>query len=152
MNVLVLGAGRMGLRHCLGVLKVRDVKTLLVVDVSETSLTNAKSQLENKNPDIKIEYHLADEFFKSPSRPEIIIVASTAGNRLETCEKLLHLNPKYILVEKPLGQSLENVEELIQLFEKQSQTKAFVNLNTRLYSGYQKLKKELHALPADFQY
>ncbi len=48
MKVLVLGAGRMGLRHCLGVLKVVGVKNLIVVDVNEAALENAKIQLQDK--------------------------------------------------------------------------------------------------------
>lgn len=146
MKVLVLGAGRMGIRHCLGVLKVSEINELVVADINKEALSNAKTQLDNKNPATKIQYVLLDEIAKV-ERADIIIIAATAGNRKETCEKLLKLNPKYFLVEKPLGQSMKQVNDLVEFFENQKDIKAFVNLNTRLYPAYQKLKKEIQELP-----
>ncbi len=146
MKVLVLGAGRMGLRHCLGALKVAGVENLLVVDVNESALENAKIQLQDKKNGVDVSYHTLEVFLKSKSDIDIVIVAATAGNRVELCEKLLTYNPKYFLIEKPLGQSYKQVEQLIALFNKHSGIKAFVNLNTRLYKGYQKLKNDLQNL------
>lgn len=146
MKVLVLGAGRMGLRHCLGVLRVNDIKELILVDVNSDALSNAKIQLSGKENGIHISYFLLDELFKLENTVDVIIIAATAGDRIKTCEKLLKFNPKYFLVEKPLGQSAEQVEELVSFFHKQKNLKAFVNLNTRLYHAYQKLKNDLHSL------
>lgn len=147
MKVLVLGAGRMGLRHCLGVLKVDRIKTLIVVDVNQVALDNAKTQLETKKNAITIEYQTLEGFLKSKTTIDIAIIAATAGNRTEICQKLLNFNPRYFLIEKPLGQSINQVEELIAFFNNNTNVKAFVNLNTRLYPGYQKLKEDLQHLP-----
>lgn len=147
MNVLVLGAGRMGMRHCLGVLNVTSVKKLIIVDVNQDALTNAKKQLENKNNGIVILYYLWNDFFNLSEKVDIAIIATTAGKRIETCEQLLKFKPDYFLIEKPLGQSVKQVEELILFFDKHKTTKAFVNLNTRLYPAYQKLKEDLKSLP-----
>lgn len=147
MKVLVLGAGRMGLRHCLGVLKVKKIETLVIVDVNQNALDNAKSQLEDKKNTKAIEYYTLEDFLKSKTTIDIAIIAATAGNRIEICEKLLAFNSKYFLIEKPLGQSIKQVEQLINFFNENTSVKAFVNLNTRLYSGYQKLKKDLQSLP-----
>lgn len=146
MKVLVLGAGRMGLRHCFGVLKVARIKNLFVVDVNRSALENAKIQLEDKKNKVNVSYHTLEEFLNSKSDLNIVIVAATAGNRVELCEKLLSFSPKYFLIEKPLGQSYKQVEQLIAFFNKHHEIKAFVNLNTRLYKGYQKLKNDLQNL------
>jgi predicted dehydrogenase len=146
MKVLVLGAGRMGLRHCLGVLKVARIKNLFVVDVNRSALENAKIQLEDKKNEVNVSYHTLEEVLNSKLDLDIVIVAATAGNRVELCEKLLSFSPKYFLIEKPLGQSYKQVEQLITFFNKHRAIKAFVNLNTRLYKGYQKLKNDLQNL------
>lgn len=147
MKILVLGAGRMGIRHCLGVLKVNEVSELFVVDVNAASLDNAKTQLAGKENSKKVSYFLWDSFLDLSGDLDVVIIAATAGNRVETCESILKFNPKYFLVEKPLGQSFEQVENLVKFFNDQKQTKAFVNLNTRLYPAYRKLKADLETLP-----
>ena len=146
MKVLVIGAGRMGLRHCLGVLKVTTIDTLVVVDVNQNALENAKSQLEDKKNETIIEYCILEDFLKLNTTIDIVIIAATASSRIEICKKLLRFNPKYFLIEKPLGQSVNQVEQLIHFFNEHTNVKVFVNLNTRLYSGYQKLKKDLQSL------
>jgi predicted dehydrogenase len=146
MKALVLGAGRMGIRHCLGVLKVNDVQKLFIVDINEGALANAKEQLEGKRGEVQIVYYLWEDFIKTKENIDVAIIASTAGNRVETCKTLSDFNIKYFLIEKPLGQSIKQVEELINYFDKQSNSKAFVNLNTRLYTGYKKLKHDLQNL------
>lgn len=146
MNILVLGAGRMGLRHCHGVLKVKGVEQLFVVDVNQEALLNASEQLKDKNENTQLSFHTLENFLKLSVTTDVIIVAATAGSRKETCEKLLQFNPRYFLIEKPLGQSLKQVEDLIEFFKGKTGIRAFVNLNTRLYPAYQKLKKDLHEL------
>lgn len=44
MKVLVIGCGRMGIRHCFGTMKVSRVDKIIVVDINETAL---KMQVSN---------------------------------------------------------------------------------------------------------
>lgn len=145
MNVAVIGAGRMGLRHCNGVLDSNLVNELFVVDINEAALLNAKEQLK-KHEEKKINYFLLDDFLKQNTGIDTIILASTAGDRIGLSNQLLKFRTKYFLVEKPLGQSMDEVNDLLGFFEKQSNCKTFVNLNTRLYPSYIKLKKDLKFL------
>lgn len=145
-NVAVIGAGRMGLRHCNGILDSGMVDELFIVDVSNTALANAKEQLK-KHEIQKINYFLLDDFLNQSAKIQTIILASTAGNRIGLCEQLLKFNASYFLIEKPLGQSMQQVNELLKFFDEQKTCKAFVNLNTRLYPAYTKLKSELKSLP-----
>lgn len=137
----------MGMRHCLGALSAGNITELFVADINQVALDNAKSQLEKNNSGKAISFYLWDDLQGQSISVDVAIVAATAGNRIETCEKLLAFKPKCFLVEKPLGQSMEQVLELIRFFEKHNDVKAYVNLNTRLYSGYQKIKKDLKELP-----
>lgn len=145
-SVAVIGAGRMGLRHCNGVLESNLVNELYVVDINEASLSNAREQLK-KHETQKINYLLLDNFLKLSNSIEIIILASTAGDRIGLSNQLLKFNTRYFLIEKPLGQSMEEVNQLLNFFEKQNNCKAFVNLNTRLYPSYIRLKSDLKSLP-----
>lgn len=147
MKILVLGAGRMGVRHGLGVLKVSRVTQLVVVDVNRDALTNAKTQLDDKSKVVKIDYLLWSDFINTEDTIDLAIIATTAGSRIETCKQVLKFKPKYFLIEKPLGQSMKQVNDLVDFFDKLNDVKVFVNLNTRLYPSYQKLKDDLHTLP-----
>lgn len=144
-NIAVIGAGRMGLRHCNGVLDSGLVNELFVVDVNETALASAKEQLR-KHDTQKINYFLLNDFLKQSTSIKTIILASTAGNRIGLCEQLLKFNTTYFLIEKPLGQSMQQVNDLLNFFNKHNSCKAFVNLNTRLYPAYIKLKNDLKSL------
>lgn len=146
MVVVVIGAGRMGIRHCLGVLAVDNVSKLIVVDINSESLSNAKLQLASKTGKVEAEYYLLEDFLNREEEVDVVILASTAGDRLEVCKRIIKFKPKYFLIEKPLGQSLLQVNELVKYFESQKAVKAFVNLNTRLYAPYQKLKEDLKTL------
>lgn len=137
----------MGIRHCLGAMKVSQVEKIVVVDINEAALKNAQEQLLSKEEYHKFSFFLTDDYFKSNDHADVVIIAATAGNRVETCERILTLNPKYILVEKPLGQSLGQVRELIAFFDKHKNIRAYVNLNTRLYPAYNKLENDLASLP-----
>ena len=41
MKILIIGAGRMGIRHAEGICKLKEVSTITIVDNSEKSIENA---------------------------------------------------------------------------------------------------------------
>ena len=144
MKVTIIGAGRMGLRHAAGVLNVKGIDELVMMDISDASLQNAEAQLKNTGTHCKLS-------FIKPGTPisggcDFVIIASTAGNRIETCELALQLRPKYLLIEKPLGQSYTEVESLVNYFNGSGVT-VNVNLNMRMYNFVNDLKNDLDTLP-----
>jgi predicted dehydrogenase len=144
MNILIIGAGRMGIRHAIGALESGCVNTIYLLDMSTASIDNALSQLSKLTNSEKIKAYLIKDF--QPIKVDVVIIAATASNRLETCKLALECNPSNILIEKPLGQSYQEVSELVSYFD-QFESEVSVNLNTRLYKFVQNLKSDIIELP-----
>lgn len=133
----------MGIRHAEGVLEVDSVEKVCLTDISESSLDNARSQLEIHQGKRKLEFAKSGE---NKGQYDIVIVASTASDRLGICEYAMNFNPKYILVEKPLGQSYKEVEKIVHLFRGKN-VGVSVNLNTRMFDYINVLKSDLDTYP-----
>jgi predicted dehydrogenase len=147
MRIVILGAGRMGIRHALGICDMNNISALCIVDKFEGALINAKEALKSCTNFSKAEYLLLDDFTNTNEKFDVAILASTSQNRLENCLLLTNKGVSHILVEKPLGQSLKEVSELISFFDKHPHVKGYVNLNMRLYESFITLKNDLHSLP-----
>ncbi len=144
MDVVIIGSGRMGIRHATGALESGCVNKIYLLDVTSSSLENAISQLGSLTNSEKINAMLISEF--RPVNVNVVIIAATASNRLETCKLALECNPSSILIEKPLGQSYQEVSELVDYFD-QFEANVSVNLNTRLYTFIQHLKSDIFSWP-----
>jgi predicted dehydrogenase len=140
MKVLIVGAGRMGIRHAQGILKNDVVESICIIDISINSLQNAEKQINSS----KVNYLLNDTI--SNSTFDICIIASTANDRIGQLEFISKFSPSHILVEKPLGQSLDEVVSLNN-FVKSKGLNCSVNLNMRLYDSFNRIKNDLKSLP-----
>ena len=140
-KVLIIGAGRMGIRHLQGVLQVKEIREVTILDINQGALTAAKDVAAGDN---RVKYCAVEQFIPQPV--DICIIASTAGNRKISHELASKCHCKFIMIEKPLGQSYEEVEELVSYFGAFSFT-TVVNLNMRLYKPVIKLKQDLLAYP-----
>lgn len=141
MKVLIIGAGRMGLRHAVGLASMSEITNISIVDISTDALLNAKRQFENSEYFNKYSFHDIS-FLNSCTNYGVCIIATTASNRRDICEKIVLLGIANVLIEKPLGQSLEEVLDLINLF-KDTKSKAYVNLNMRINPNFVQLKHDL---------
>jgi len=140
-NVLIIGAGRMGIRHLQGVLQVKEIKEVNILDIKQNALDAAKEAVAGDN---RVNYCIFNQFV--PQTFDICIVASTAGNRKQLCELVEQCGCKYMMIEKPLGQSYKEVKELVDFLETLSFT-TVVNLNMRMYEPVRKLKQDLLMYP-----
>jgi predicted dehydrogenase len=147
MKVLVIGAGRMGVRHCQGIAATGGVMEICLVDINKASLETARKQLETAPDPGRFRFLTLAEFEQDAARYDVAILATTASGRIATCESVVAKGVKHVLVEKPLGQNYEQVKELCDFFASHLQVKAYVNLNTRLYDSYIQLKNDLETLP-----
>lgn len=146
MKVLIIGSGRMGLRHATGVASINQVSSVCLSDISENAINNAKEQLKNDVNKHKYSFKLISGLEQEMPEFEIGILASTASNRLSSVDLVCKLKIKHLLVEKPLGQSIKEVKSLLSYFESKN-VNACVNLNMRLYDCFIQLKEELQNLP-----
>jgi predicted dehydrogenase len=142
MNVMIVGAGRMGIRHALGAVKSK-ADRILITDISEKSLDNAKAQLITKENKHRLEFRPFDK--KGNEKFDVVIFATTAKDRLGQFKNVMDNSPSFVLFEKPLGQHFEEVQELI-LEVKDSGIRSFVNLNMRMYDFVKDLKRDLNDL------
>src|SRR5882724_4477107 len=117
MKLIITGAGRMGIRHATGALQADGVSEICITDIAPAALDNARTQLAQQKNFEKLRVCSISEV---KGKYDIAIIASTAGNRIETCRQVMQLNPSYVLIEKPLGQSLSEVEDLVDWFNDQS--------------------------------
>lgn len=144
MKVAIIGAGRMGLRHAIGVLQAKGIEELVVTDISDAALANAETQLRGMNPACALSFLKPGDC--GGLQADLVIIASTARQRLSASALALQMEPAYILVEKPLGQSYQEVEQLVQYFGG-SNAAVSVNLNMRLYDFVKSLKHDLDHWP-----
>ena len=140
-NVLIVGSGRMGIRHAQGAIRLSSVNSVTLTDISRESLEVAKKELETDIHFNKLSFALFKQI-NYVDFYDVAIIATTATDRLEICKELVQMKIKNILVEKPLGQ---NLEEIIQLsnYIKDQDCKAYVNLNMRLDPDFYKVKNDL---------
>lgn len=141
MDVLIIGAGRMGIRHLQGILKSQHCCRTILLDINPEALAAARTAVNN---DPRLTTFLATEFKATPM--DVCIIASTAKNRRPLIDLAVECGCRYLMIEKPLGQSLDEVEQLIAYTEKLPM-KVVVNLNMRMYEPVKKLKADLMTLP-----
>ena len=146
MNLIIIGAGRMGIRHAQGALLVNSVKKVTVLDIFPAALENAATILNKEDPNGKLSFQLFEEFVADNTEYDVAIIASTADSRTQLLKLLAKKNCKTILAEKPLGQSMEEVREFAETVD-QLGISCSINLNMRLYPGFRQLQKDLQELP-----
>lgn len=138
MKILIIGAGRMGVRHAQGVKSIDAVTEVVVSDISEVALEAARKLINDR----RFQYCLTADLLSKFRSFDTCIIAATAVNRIELIQIAEQFSCKDILVEKPLGQSMEQVAELGE-YVRSHQLNCAVNLNMRLYDSFIKLKDDL---------
>jgi len=145
MNVIILGAGRMGLRHAEGIAKINEIKSITLVDNNPLSIENAKKYFLNNTNFNKLFFCDNIKILKDENNFEIGIIATTANNRIELLNILANLGCKNVLVEKPIAQSLNQIIEFNKKVN-EMEINCFVNLNMRLNDNFLKLNNDIKSL------
>lgn len=141
-NILIVGGGRLAIRHAEGIKKSKYKIKLFVCDKSLKQLENLKQFLcntkdDDKNLDIFLFTDL-DKLLTIHSRFDMIIVSTTALKRSQLIQELFNkFYGKYWLIEKPLSQSLESLNQISQIHKDQ---KVWVNHFRRIVPWHQKIK------------
>jgi predicted dehydrogenase len=137
MRYAVIGMGRMGRRH-IHASNLLNYELVGVYDKSEESIREAK--LEHNINSNKI-YKSSKELINI-SKPDLLIIATTADSHCElTCMASEH-GVKYILVEKPMAVSLQECDLMISCCQKAGAILS-INHQMRFMDHYIKPKKLL---------
>ena len=147
MKIVVIGAGKMGVRHAQGIDTMTEVSEICLTDISENSLIDAAKAIANSKKPEKFNFMMADDFVKLDETYDVAIIASTAGDRLKTLSNVIQKKVKHVLLEKPLGQSLEEVKKITDYLDQYSNVQSYVNFSMRLTPSLIQLKKDLQTLP-----
>lgn len=117
MNMLLIGAGRMGIRHLRG---LKDMNGLLcVVDPREEAARDVSlaSNEANLKADVRFFTSLEQVPFDAITFDGAIL-AQTAQGRLESLQRLAEKGIKRLLVEKPIEQSRERFRAILDVCNK----------------------------------
>ena len=127
-NIIVIGCGNIGSRHIQALAKLQFNTHIEIVDPNLNSHKIAQLRLNEVSYDKQ-----KHEFFWHTSISEIkqknndlVIIATTAMNRISILEQLLLLNNLKFLIEKMVCQSVKEYEKILDLMKK------FMDLNHSL--------------------
>ena len=147
MKVAIIGAGRMGIRHAQGIDTIPEITEIYLVDLYESALLDAAKVVANLEHPEKFKFLLTENFNSLKDEIDIAIIASTAGDRLETISNVIDKKIKHLLLEKPLGQSLEEVQKIATYLKQYPEITSSVNFSMRLTPSMIQLKQDLKTFP-----
>jgi myo-inositol 2-dehydrogenase / D-chiro-inositol 1-dehydrogenase len=110
MNVAVVGMGRMGRRHIQAVRSV-GLNVCGISDINPETVASAGSEYGIASD----RQFAALESMLDQTRPECLIVATTAPSHAEYTETAAKSGVKYILCEKPMAISLDQCDRMIDV-------------------------------------
>lgn len=141
MKVLIFGAGRMGIRHALGLKNSKFISNITIIDNKNEALIIAKDQLKSS----KCSFLLFDNINTIKYNFSVAIIATTANERLSLIKLSKSVGCKHILIEKPIEQSFEKVIE-INNYVLKNKLNVIVNLNMRLNKSLLRIKDNISKL------
>jgi len=136
-KVIVIGIGRMGVRHLRGINGIQGLD-VFAVDSSEKAIADAKKNVFN----FFIEWH-HDLTKLSALKFDIAIISSTADARLENLEWCIEHGVKNILLEKPLAQSRGELDMMGSIIKKSS-VNVYCNFYRRQLKYCLDIKQRIH--------
>lgn len=135
MKTVIIGAGRMGRRH---IQVVRDLGLNLVgiCDLNPEALS-----LTTEENNVKPELHFLDvRHLLEQTKPECVIIATTAPTHCEYTCLSAESGAKYVLCEKPLAVSLSECDKMIKVCAHKG-TELAVNHQMRFMEQYTEPKR-----------
>jgi len=142
-NILVIGCGNIGSRHIQALAKLPFDTHIEIVDPDLNSHKIAQSRLNEINYNKQKHeflWHVSISELKQKHN-DLVIVATTALNRLPILKKLLPNNSKF-LIEKIVCQSVKEYDELLDLMKKFN-AKGWVNTPRRYFESWKKIKEKI---------
>ncbi|MBF0386274.1 MAG: Gfo/Idh/MocA family oxidoreductase [Candidatus Omnitrophica bacterium] len=135
MKTAIIGAGRMGRRH-MQVVREMGLELAGICDVSQQALALAAAEHQ-----VPSERQFSDaRVLFNRTRPECVVIATTAPSHCEYTCLAAESGAKYILCEKPMAVSLEECNRMIAVCERAGALLA-INHPMRFMEQYTVVKK-----------
>ena len=136
MKAVLIGLGRMGLRH-LQAMQQAGLEVIALSDLREESFAAARTFLKSEA-----------QFFTNPAlmlekvKAEVVVIATTATSHHEYTVKASNNGAKFILCEKPMATSIAECEDMINTCRSNG-TKLAINHPVRFTEADIKMKELL---------
>lgn len=142
--VLVVGTGKLGLRHVEGLARASRCGPIWGLDYSKEANKAFEALGKSLRPDNKAQFEFASEVHFLPRAVGLLIVATTADSRGSALASVLEFTqPQFVLLEKPISSSRAGLETLQEVCP----DGAYVNFPRR----YSPLHVEAIRRAADFR-
>jgi len=113
MNILLIGCGRMGLRHLIGLNEIKD--EIFIIDPRKNAEKDARKVAIDNKLKARIKFFTSFKELPHNINIEAAIMSATAQNRLDRFYEVIDRGIKNILIEKPIEQSRKRLREIIEL-------------------------------------
>ena len=113
MKVAIIGAGRMGQRH-LEVVRLLGYEIIGISDISAKTLADTANKFSLDSNQLYLDPHA----LMSLTRPDCVIISTTADSHCEFVCASAQAGIKFILVEKPMATSLSECQKMIDVCKK----------------------------------
>lgn len=136
----------MGVRHAQGVLSTNVATKVLMIDLRQQALDDAREAMSGLEQRGELSFKLLEDFSPQAESFDVCILATTASSRKELCDIAVNCGVEHLLIEKPLGQSYDQVKDLAESIAMYP-FETVVNLNMRMYDTFIQLRDDLARLP-----
>jgi len=139
LKILLVGAGRMGQRHLVGMSSV--VEHCCIVDPRAMNAPDLAKTIKSSGMEGRFNVVRSFDEIDPGTTFDAAILSATANGRLNRLKKVIELGVSNVLVEKPLEQSREAYESIVELV-KSSCVDVRCNLVRRTLEFYEDIRKE----------
>jgi predicted dehydrogenase len=145
INIILIGAGKLGSRHLQALAKLNFQASIFVVDLNSEALRVAKERFLEvpKNNHNKEVYFLSSINSITTLKIDLAIIATTSDYRCQVIDELLiHCEIRYMILEKILFQKIAEYNYINKLLSSKN-IKAWVNCPRRVWNLYSEIKDYL---------
>lgn len=143
-KVIIIGVGNIGKRHLQAVVNSTNIDKIICYDLFKETTESILTFCETNNiSDSRITLlYKEEEVLEQTNKESIVIIATTAKNRLPLFESIISKKPKAIIVEKPVVQNSYEFG-LLKEWINQNNIPVYVNFIAHAQPFYQKIKEEV---------
>ena len=139
-RIILIGCGEIGSRHLQALAKLSEPIDIEIIEPKENAIKIAKQRLKEIREHENHSYFWHNSIEQSKSQSDLIIISTTAKNRVNIICNLLKKGHKKFFIEKMVCQTISDYDLLMKEV-KNKNAKCWVNLVRRYFPIYQEIKE-----------